>query len=260
MTHEREPGRRGVPVGERRGPEEFPEEHAVWEDRTRIFLQPVAAPSILGLFGLATALMMVGAWMAGWYGTGVSPVLLSPFVFMFSGLAQFLAGMWSYRARDGLATAVHGTWGSFWLAFGLLYLLTGVGAFPVVLTPVVGVSNPSFGFWFVALCVITGLTALAALGRNMGMAALLIVLSVGAGFTAAGFWSGAVWPVRIGGWLFVISSVIALYAAAAMLMEDTFGRTILPLGKYRAAANIPGRRAHRPLEYPYGQPGVRIGQ
>jgi hypothetical protein len=39
-----------------------PGEHAFWEERTRIFLQPIAAPSILGLFGLATATMMVGAW------------------------------------------------------------------------------------------------------------------------------------------------------------------------------------------------------
>ncbi|GAA4157331.1 acetate uptake transporter family protein [Actinomadura keratinilytica] len=260
MTHEREPARHGVPVGERRGPEEFTEEHALWEDRTRVFLQPVAAPSILGLFGLAAALMMVGAWMAGWYGSGVTPLILFPFVLMFGGLAQFLAGMWSYRARDGLATAVHGTWGAFWLGFGLLYMLAAMGSYPVVLTPVVGQANAGFGFWFVALCVITGLTALAALGRNMGMAALLIVLSVGAGFTAAGFWSGATWPVRIGGWLFVVSSVLALYAAAAMLMEDTFGRTLLPMGKVRAAAGLTGRRAHRPLEYPYGQPGVRIGQ
>ena len=56
--------------------------------------------------------------MAGWYGTGGTPLVLYPFVLTAGGLAQFLAGMWSYRARDGLATAVHGIWGSFWLAFG----------------------------------------------------------------------------------------------------------------------------------------------
>ncbi|GLW66879.1 hypothetical protein Arub01_51230 [Actinomadura rubrobrunea] len=260
MAQERGPVGRGVPVGQRHGPEEFPEEHSLWEDRTRVFLQPVAAPSILGLFGLAAATMMVGAWMAGWYGTLATPLALFPFVLFFGGLAQFLAGMWSYRARDGLATAVHGMWGAFWLAFGLLFMLVAAGAFPAELTPVIGTSRPGFAFWWVALCVITGLTALAAVGRSMGMSALLLVLSVGSAFAAAGFWSGATWPVRISGWLLVISSAIALYIAAAMMMEDTFGRTILPLGKYRAEANIPGRRATRPLEYRYGQPGVRSGQ
>ncbi len=37
------------------------------------------------------------------------------------------AGMWAYRARDAVATAMHGTWGSFWMAYGLLQLLLVTG-------------------------------------------------------------------------------------------------------------------------------------
>lgn len=139
-----------------------PGEHALWEDRTRVMLQPIAAPSILGLFGLAGATMMVGAWQAGWYGTAATPLILWPFVLLFGGLAQFLAGMWAYRARDGLATAVHGLWGSFWFAWGLLFLLVSAGAVPIALAPVLGVASQGFAFWFIALAVITGLTAPAA--------------------------------------------------------------------------------------------------
>src|SRR4051812_45958895 len=58
-------------------------EHALWEDRTRVFLQPIAAPSILGLFGLAGATMMVGAWQADWYGGVGTPLILWPFVLTF---------------------------------------------------------------------------------------------------------------------------------------------------------------------------------
>lgn len=236
------------------------EELSFWQDRSRVFLQPIAAPSILGLFGLATATLMVGAWMAGWYGSAITPLILFPFVLTAGGLAQFLAGMWSYRARDGLATAVHGIWGAFWLGFGLLFLFVSMGAFPVLIVPRIGVASPAFAFWFIALCLITGLCALAAAGENLGMAVLLVLLSVGSGFMAAGFFAGSTWPVRLAGWLFVISAAVALYTAAAMMFENSFRRTILPLGKYSAAANIPGRRAARPLEYPYGQPGVKIGQ
>jgi len=233
---------------------------AFWQDRSRVFLQPIAAPSILGLFGLATATVMVGAWMAGWYGNAITPLILFPFVLTAGGLAQFLAGMWSYRARDGLATAVHGIWGAFWLAFGLLFLFVAMGAFPVLIVPRIGVPNSAFAFWLILMCVITGLCALAAAGENLGMAVVLVLLSVGSGFMAAGFFAGSTWPVRLAGWLFVISGAVALYTAAAMMFENSFRRTILPLGKYSAAANIPGRRAARPLEYPYGQPGVKIGQ
>src|SRR5690349_4356365 len=95
----------------------------VWEERTRVFLQPVAAPSILGLFGFAGATFMVAAYLAGWYGGATTNEYLFPFAAMFGGVAQFTAAMWSYRARDGLATAMHGMWGAFWMAYGLLFLL-----------------------------------------------------------------------------------------------------------------------------------------
>jgi uncharacterized protein len=235
------------------------EEHALWQDRARVFLQPIAPPSILGLFGLAAALMMVGAWMAGWYGNAATPVSLYPFVTLFGGLAQFLAAMWSYRARDGLATAVHGMWGSFWLAFGLMFVLLGFGAFPVLLAPMIGTPNAGFGFWFVVLCVISALCALAALAESLGMSVMLVLLSVASGFTAAGFFAGSAWPIRIAGWIFVIAAIAALYVATALMVESGFGRSLLPLARSRAETGR-GRRPRRPLQYRSGQPGVKIGQ
>ena len=50
-----------------------------WRSRSRIVLSPMAAPSIMGLFGFAVATMMVGAWQAGWYGNARTPLILWPF-------------------------------------------------------------------------------------------------------------------------------------------------------------------------------------
>ena len=83
--------------------------------RPRVFLQPIAAPSVLGLFGFAGATFIVAAHMAGWYGSTATPGYLFPFAFFFGGVAQFTAGMWAYRARDAVATAMHGMWGAFWM-------------------------------------------------------------------------------------------------------------------------------------------------
>src|SRR5690242_20270733 len=71
-------------------------------DHTRIVLSPIAAPSVLGLFGFAGATFVVAANLAGWYGTSNSPSYLFPFAAVFGGLAQFVAGVWAYRARDSL--------------------------------------------------------------------------------------------------------------------------------------------------------------
>jgi uncharacterized protein len=242
-----------------RGADE-PGEHALWEDRSRIFLQPIAAPSILGLFGFAGATMMVGAWQADWYGGIGTPLILWPFVLTFGGIAQFLAGMWSYRARDGLATAVHGMWGAFWIGWGLFFMLVTIGAIPAALVPALGTVREGYAFWFVALAVITGLCAIAALGESMMTALLLACLAAGAGFTSAGFWAPSTWALKTGGWLFVAAAVIALYVAAAMMFQNSFGRTILPLFRTRAGRTVPSRRVTRPLEYPMGEPGVKIGQ
>src|SRR3954468_3452111 len=114
--------------------------------RPRVVLQPVAAPSILGLFGFAGATFIVAAHMAGWYGNAATPDYLFPFAAFFGGLAQFMAGMWAYRARDAVATAMHGMWGSFWMGFGVLNLLVAAGVLAAGTT-----MDHALGMWFIAL-------------------------------------------------------------------------------------------------------------
>lgn len=65
---------------------------------------------------------------------------------------------------------------------------------------------------------------------------------------------------RTGGWVLVFSAGFAFYTASAMMLENSFGRTILPLLKYKRAALVPGGRLTEPIELPRGMPGVRAGQ
>jgi uncharacterized protein len=229
--------------------------HQEWLGHTRVVLQPIAAPSILGLFGLAGATFIVAANMAGWYGTTQSTLYLFPFVAAFGGLAQFAAAMWAFRARDGLATAMHGTWGAFWMAYGLLYLLAAVG---VLTLPTA--TFPELGFWFLALAVITGLGTIAALGENLGITAVLGLLTAGAACAAVHFLTGDGTWETVAGYVLVAASVAAAYAAGAMMIASTWGRTVLPLGERRRIADVRGRRQIDALQYEFGEPGVKQGQ
>lgn len=218
-------------------------------DQVDVVLQPIAAPSILGLFALAGTTFIVAAQMAGWYGIQGTEMYLMPFVVFFGGLAQFLAGMWAYKARDGLATAVHGMWGSFWMAYGLLWLLFATGTLPIP----VG-AFPALGFWFIALSWITLMTTIAALAVNGTLVGTLLFLTAGAAFAAAGQISGTPVVTQIGGWLFVFSSFFAWYTASALLLKSTFGRWILPVG-------VAGRARQAPdVAVGIGEPGVTHGQ
>ncbi|HET7325655.1 MAG TPA: GPR1/FUN34/YaaH family transporter [Nocardioidaceae bacterium] len=232
------------------------EMEASWAERTRIVLSPVAAPSILGLFGFMGATLMVAAWMAGWYGDPTTLFTLWPFALAFGGIAQLLAAMWSYRARDGVATAMHGLWGSFWIGFGILTLLAETGIHP----PLALAKDVPFAWWFIVLAAITMMGALASLGDNLGLFAVLGLLTAGSAFAAVGFYGGGAWAFNIAGYVLVASAAAAWYSASAMMLKGSFGRTVLPLGNLKAAANVPGRKPTYPMEYPLGMAGAKVGQ
>jgi uncharacterized protein len=234
------------------------DEHAFWREHTTISLQPIAAPSILGLFGFAGSTFILSANMVGWYGNdALTPLVLFPFVMMFGGLAQFLAGMWAYRARDGLATAMHGTWGSFWLGYGLYLLLSAVHVVP-------GLSDPdaavAFGFWFVALAAVTWAGAAAASAENAAVTAVLTTLAVASTLLAIALIGGFPVIETIAGYLLIISALLAWYTATAMMLEGTHRRVVLPLGTRHVPQRPDRVVAHLPIQYDVGEPGVKVGQ
>jgi hypothetical protein len=191
----------------------------------------LAAPSVLGLFGLFAATVVYGSTLAGWWGGTASPILVFPFVTMLGGLAQLIACVWAHRDRDELAAAVHGVWSAFWLAFGVYELLVTVGKLP---QPVTGRANAvDFGMWFVPLAAITAALALAAVGRSIVLAGILTVLAGAAVLAAVGFAGNQPWSVRTSGWLFVLAAALAWYLASALLIENERGRAVLPTGRRR---------------------------
>jgi succinate-acetate transporter protein len=216
----------------------------------RVFLQPIAAPSILGLFGLAGATFMVAAYMAHWFGSSYTTLLLVPFAALFGGLAQFLSGMWAYKARDGLATAVHGMWGAFWMAYGFLGLILARG---MVVTPA-GALFPELGYWFIVLAAVTWVCTAAAAAENRALVTLLAFLSAGSTVSAVGLLSGIEGLLVLAGYLFIISAVAAWYTASALLLNETFGREVWSLGKTRQARETPR------VTMGAGEPGVIRGQ
>ncbi len=223
-------------------------ETLVEQPRTQISLQPIAAPSILGLYGFAGATFMVAAHMAHWFGTTQTDMVLWPFAAFFGGLAQFLAGMWAYKARDGVATAMHGMWGSFWMAFGTLWILVAAGK---VTVPANGAAFQGLGFWFIVLAAITWAGMAAASAESSVVAYVLGFLAAGSSIAAIGELAGVEWLRMLAGWLFIISAFIAWYAATALMMNAAYGRKVLSLGSKRKVTEI---------QIGFGEPGVLRGQ
>jgi succinate-acetate transporter protein len=236
-----------------------PAEFTFWRDHTQISLSPVAAPSVLGLFGYAASTFMVAANLVGWYGnTATTPLILFPFFMVFGGVAQFLAGMWSYRARDTLATAVHGTWGSFWFGYGIYQLLISLGVLPgATANPIAGTA---FGYWFIVLAALTWMFFFASLAENIAMATVLVALAAGSTLLAIAFTAGMMGAVlTVGSYLLLVSALLAFYTGSAMVLESTYKRVVLPLGK-RGEPDVPGTAGKHVIGYEMGEPGIKVGQ
>lgn len=211
----------------------------------------------MGLFGFTIGTVMLGAFQAGWYGNAATPLVIWPFAMFAGGIVQSIAAIASLRARDGLAVAVHTAWGSFWVGWGILQLLVTVHLLPPI---PLGAASASFAFWFIALTLITFWGMLGALAPNMLLFLTLAVLTAASAVTAAGFYAGSAATLNAGGVLFVISAAAAWLVGGAMVLENSFGRTIIPVGKWAKHANIPGAKVTDPIQYPVGMPGVRVGQ
>lgn len=150
---------------------------------------------------------------------------------------------------------MHGMWGAFWIAYGILFLLVAAGDITVP-----SGKFAELAFWFFPLGAITAVGAAASVAENLGLTATLTTLAVGSGLLGVGYLVGGSGWLTAGGWVLIASAICAFYTASAMMLKASFGRVVLPLGAPKADANIPGRVFTHPIEYAEGEPGVRQGQ
>jgi succinate-acetate transporter protein len=225
----------------------------------RVFLQPIAPPVTLGLWGFFGSTFVISTWILGWWGNPDSPTTFFVFNAASGGVAQFLAGLWSFRARDYIASALLTMWGTYWMAYGFLVGLSVAGFFTI---PPLTAPQPAFAIWFIPLGLFTLTGAVAALSKagNFPLFALLLTVGMGCACVCGGFWTGSKGWIDVGAWLFIVGAGFAWYVAAMTLLLSAWRRVILPLGKFGRAGNVPGRPFEFPSEYVHGEPGVRQAQ
>jgi hypothetical protein len=216
--------------------------------QSAILLRPVASPSVLGYFALASALIIYGTWFTGIWGTEKDTASFFPFLIFFGGIGQLAAALWGYRARAAAAAAFHGSWGALWLGVGLIYLLATTHTITV---PARGEHWASLGQWMIYMSVISFTTAFAELAGNPVGFVAQAVLGAGAAAAAVGLLMASTGWEQVAGWLFVAAAAFAFYSGAALMLNTIYGRTALPL---------PGQRPADPVAYSQGDPGVKVGQ
>jgi succinate-acetate transporter protein len=179
-----------------------------------------ANPAPLGLAAFALTTFVLSALNAGWYtlGANAAPAVIGLALF-YGGLGQLLAGMWEFRAGNTFGAAAFSSYGAFWLAVGW-GLQNGQ----------IRLGTPEIGFYFLAWGIFTFLWLLGTLRTNAALIGVFlfltltfIVLAV-ANFMGSG---GSTWTT-IGGYLGIITAILAWYTAAAFMLASTRSPVQLP--------------------------------
>jgi succinate-acetate transporter protein len=185
--------------------------------QVRVVVKPYGSALPLGFFAFGVGMFLLAALGAGW----VKPeegkttgLLLVAFVFPL----EFLGTVIAFLARDTVAAAALGVFATSWLATGLV-LYTGKP----------GVLSAAFGYYLVALTVVTLALGVAALLGKPLIAAILLLAGVRSLLAAVYELGGGQGWERVAGWIALAIFVVAMYGGLAFMLEDSLGRRVLPV-------------------------------
>jgi succinate-acetate transporter protein len=207
------------------------EEQAV---QTTVTLSPPADPAPLGLAAFATTTFLLSAANAGWMTKATGAAFLG-YAFAYGGLAQLLAGMWEFRNRNVFGATAFSTYGAFWIGVGLWVLLVANPAVAAAKTPLtLAATATALGHdkaWILLAFAVVN-TYLLILSTQINLAVFLVFLTLEATevILFIGGFSNSSGIVKFGGWVGVITAVVAWYASAAFVSRGMAGKLKFPVG------------------------------
>src|SRR5438270_3523780 len=185
----------------------------------------VANPAPLGLSAFALTTFVLSSSNAGFFKVNAIVIGLA---FFYGGLGQLVAGLQEFRAGNTFGATAFCSYGGFWLAVGA----TLTPAFNVIggysgLTPAF---HTAFGYFLLGWTIFTGLMFLGTLRSNLAlMGVFLFLFLTFLALTLGELGAGAVWG-QIGGWLGIITALIAWYTALAGVLASSKSMFTLPVG------------------------------
>jgi len=181
-------------------------------------MQKTANPGALGLgaFALTTFLLsMVNAEFIAPASIG----MVLPMAFFYGGLAQVLAGMWEFKTGNIFGATCFTSFGAFWLGLALMIVLESAGLIAAVPPAGLAVFLAALGFF-------TLYATFAAIKAPRGLLVLFIALTITFFLLAGGEYVSGM--KLAGGYLGIAVALIAWYDSAAILINNTWDKKVLP--------------------------------
>jgi succinate-acetate transporter protein len=185
-------------------------------------MAPVADPAPLGLGAFALTTFLLSAANAGWMTSASGDAWLG-YAIAYGGLAQLLAGMWEFRNRNVFGATAFATYGSFWIGLALWALLVAPAAGAKAGKDVAWILL-AFAIFNTYMLLWSTMVNAAVFGVFLTLEATEIILFIGN-------FAGNANIVKVGGYVGVLTALVAWYASAAGVVNGMRGAPFLPVGK-----------------------------
>ncbi len=182
--------------------------------------EKLANPAPLGLagFGMTTLLLnVVNADIVGKDALG----MVLPVGLFYGGLAQLLAGKREAKKNNTFGFTAFSSYGAFWMAFAVMELLVMNGAMEPV-------SKEGLTVFLVAWGIFTTYMFIGTIRISVALMVVFASLSVLFYLLAWGEHNADVH--KIAGYEGLFTAGSALYASAALIINEAWGKYMLPLG------------------------------
>lgn len=179
-----------------------------------------ANPAPLGLLGFGMTTIMLNIHNAGFY--PVASMILGMGIFV-GGIAQLIAGIMEYGAGNTFGFTAFCAYGSFWLSLVALWVLPKLGLAEA--TPV------GFVGWYLAMWgIFTLFMFIGTLRKNRALQVIFGSLVALFALLAIRDWSGSEAIGHVAGYIGIFCGASAFYLAVAEVLNETYGREVLPIG------------------------------
>ena len=177
-------------------------------------------PAPLGLMGFGMTTILLNIHNAGFFGLG--SMILAMGIF-YGGLAQIIAGIMEWKKGNTFGTTAFTSYGLFWLSLVGIFVFPekGIGA---------AAENSAMVAYLFMWGVFTLFMFIGTLKLNRALQVVFLTLTILFFLLAAGDATGSAVLKTITGYEGILCGASAIYAAVAQVLNEVYGKTILPLG------------------------------
>src|ERR1700733_9663040 len=179
---------------------------------------PVADPGPLGLAAFALTTFLLSAVNARWTNGNSAGTAFLGYALAYGGGAQLLAGMWEFRNKNVFGATAFSSYGAFWI--GLFFWIKNA---PVA-------TGHDLGWILVAWAIFNFYMMVFSTQVNLAVFAVFLTLELTLIFLAIGNFTSSPRWTQFGGYIGLLTALVAWYTSAAGLANGLNGRLRLPVG------------------------------